>query len=270
MKCATRKLRSFAKWHGGKTYLARRIIELFPEHQFYVEPFVGGGSILLNKRPALEERVNDLNHDLIRVYRALQEYPTAVIAGLQDTPYEREAFGVACYRLEHKLDETDVDFAVSFIVKNRMSRGGLGKDFAWSDRQRGGQPGDVNAWQTVVACLPLVAHRLKGVTLSSRPASQVIKECDGEGTLFYLDPPYLHETRTTKKAYAFEMTRPEHEQLLVLLQGLKGKVFLSGYRSALYDEALAGWRRHEFEIANHSGQGKNKQRRLECVWENHA
>lgn len=270
MKCATRKLRSFAKWHGGKTYLARRIIELFPDHKTYVEPFVGGGSILLNKKPAPAEIVNDLNVDLIRVYMALRDYPNAVIEMLKRTRYEEESFKSACYDIAHNLGKSDIDDSVDFIIRNRMSRGGLGKDFAWSDRLRGGQPGDVNAWQTMVADLPLVVERLKKVTINSGRATTVIEEWDSVDTLFYCDPPYLHETHATKKAYDHEMTREDHEQLLALLQGVKGKVFLSGYRSALYDAALADWKRREFSIANHSGQGATKQRRIECVWENHV
>jgi DNA adenine methylase len=96
----------------------------------------------------------------------------------------------------------------------------------------------------------------------------MLQEHDGPDTLFYLDPPYLHETRTVTKAYAFEMGRAEHVALLETLLACKGRVFLSGYRSSLYDEMLAGWKRHEFDMPNHSGQGKEKQRRIECVWEN--
>jgi DNA adenine methylase len=64
------------------------------------------------------------------------------------------------------------------------------------------------------------------------------------------------------------MTRADHERLLEVLRGCRSRVFLSGYQNPLYGEALAGWTRHEFDMPNHSGQGKVKQRRVECVWEN--
>ena len=62
---AARKLRPAVKWHGGKTYLARRICALFPKHTYYLEPFAGGLSVLLNKPPARREVACDLNRDLI-------------------------------------------------------------------------------------------------------------------------------------------------------------------------------------------------------------
>jgi DNA adenine methylase len=99
------------------------------------------------------------------------------------------------------------------------------------------------------------------------PSHELIINNDSDSTLFYLDPPYLHETRTAKKAYEFEMTRNDHEGLLGLIRTLEGKVFISGYRSTLYDDALDGWTRHEFDMPNHSGQGVTKQRRVECLWE---
>jgi DNA adenine methylase len=210
-----------------------------------------------------------MNVGLIRMYRALQECPFAVCGALSQTPYNAEIFGTACHRIANHLNTTDLNHAVSFIVKNRFSRGGLGKDFAWSDRLRGGQPGDVNAWQTIVNELPAIAARLDRVTMLVQPAREVIEHADDE-TLIYADPPYLHETRTTKKAYDHEMTRADHEALLAALVKSPAMVFLSGYKNDLYDSALAGWTRHEFEIANHSGQGKSKQRRVECLWTNVA
>lgn len=279
MKCATRKLRSPLKMHGGKSYLARRINALMPYRPTYIEPFAGGLSILLNRPRAEREIANDLNPWLARFWEVMVDEDRfgRMWNTLSQIPYDSTSFALAKVHLRDqegpepdipwdKLDRTL--FARQFLVRNRMSRGGLGKDFAWSDRLRGGQPGDVNAWKTFVGGEILRVHeRIRGVEIRNDRAATIIKAFDSPDALIYLDPPYLHETRTAKKAYAFEMTRDDHEKLLVLLQGLKGKVFLSGYRSTLYDEALVGWKRHEFEIANHSGQGKAKQRRIECVWE---
>lgn len=267
MKCATRKLRPAVKWHGGKTYLARRIIALFPEHDTYVEPFAGGLSVLLNKPSGLEECASDLNRGLIRTYRAIQDYPSAVIEGLRSVQYDAETFKAACYAVEHPTED-GVDWAVNFIIKNRFSRGGLGKDFAWSDRLRGGQPGDVNAWKTIVDDLPLIAHRLKGVRLLNCPAASVVRDWDHPTTLIYCDPPYCHDTRTVSKVYDHEMDIEDHADFLKEISRSSSMVFLSGYRNRLYDTVLNYWKRYDFDMPNHSGQGKTKQRRVECVWTN--
>lgn len=280
MKAATWKMRPPVKWHGGKTYLARRIIALFPEHDTYVEPFIGGGSILLNKPPVGREVAGDLNAGLIQFWSDLQIDKKEVIP----YPWNPDCFGFLIDMLE-RLHYREATFlsakegyyagarptfgpSVDFLVRNRFSRGGLGKDFAWSDRLRGGQPGDVNAWKTILEELPAIAERIRRVEFNCCDAVQLIRSNDGPATLHYCDPPYLHETRTHTTAYEHEMTRGDHERLLSALLSCRGKVFLSGYRNALYDEALKKWVRHDFEIANHSGQGKTKQRRIECLWTN--
>jgi DNA adenine methylase len=269
LKTATRKLRSPLKWHGGKSYLARRITALFPPHDAYVEPFVGGGSVLLNKAPAAYEMAGDLNPELIAFWRELRDSP-AFVDLLKEVPYDETTFETAGEWL--KSDSRGCR-AIGFLVRNRFSRGGLGKDFAWSDRLRGGQPGDVNAWQTIQRELPAIVARIDQVAFQNRHALELVGYASGlkamghRRVLIYCDPPYLHETRTAKDAYAHEMTRGDHEQLLVALRDIDAKVFLSGYRSALYDEALSDWTRHEWELPNHSGQGKTKQRRVECLWE---
>jgi DNA adenine methylase len=266
LKTTTKKLRSPLKWHGGKSYLARRIVALMPEHRTYVEPFLGGGSVILNKPKAEREVAGDLNAGLTNFWLTLRDDPL-FRTRVDLTPYDRGFFDKA---MEHSESDGAIVRAWCFLVRNRFSRGGLGKDFAWSDRIRGGQPGDVNAWETIKEELPAIAERMRDVEFHCCDALQLIRTNDGPDTLHYLDPPYLHETRTHRKAYVHEMSRVEHANLLHLLSGLRGTFVLSGYPSKLYDDTatLCRWHRVEFDMPNHSGQGKNKQRRTECLWSN--
>lgn len=275
MKTATRKLRSPLKWHGGKSYLARRIIALMPEHRVYVEPFIGGGSVLLNKPKSEVEVAGDLNEGLINFWECINCEKVRRI--VQTTPYEERYFEIAKARMTltmTDLRESPPDWAIMFLIRNRFSRGGLGKDFAWSERLRGKSrpdgpvPGDLNAWETIREELPAIARRVDMVEFVVSSAASTIVKHDSPEALIYADPPYLHETRTAKKAYAHEMTAGEHAELLSALMGCRGVVMLSGYRSAMYDNMLAGWTRHEFDMPNHSGQGETKQRRIECLWIN--
>ena len=264
----TPKLRSPLKWHGGKSYLARRFVALFPPHRVYVEPFIGGGSILLNKPPAEREVAGDLNAGLINLWQILAARPELILGALDRIPYEEASFQAA-------LTETATNprNAVSFLIRNRFSRGGMGKDFAWSDRLRGKKrpggpvPGEINSWDTIRADLPRIAERIARVEFNCCDALQLIRSNDTADALIYCDPPYIPESRTVPKVYAHEMTRGDHVDLLALLLTCRGKVFVSGYSNPLYDGLLIGWTRHDFEMPNHSGQGKTKQRRIECLWE---
>jgi DNA adenine methylase len=267
---AAKKLRPPIKRHGGKAYLARRIVALMPEHRVYVEPFIGGGSVLLNKRPADREIAGDLDAGLIRMWWSLQGENLAPFLGtLAEMNYDEATFNECESWAKSGFGPMR---AVGFIVRNRFSRGGLGKTFAWSDRLRGGQPGDVNAWETIRAELPAIAERVANVEFHESEALPLIWSYDGPDTLHYCDPPYLHETRTARKAYEYEMSREDHVALLHTLMNVEGTFLLSGYRSELYDYAatLGNWHRVEWDLPNHSGQGATKQRRVECLWSNRA
>lgn len=263
MKFATRKLRSPLKWHGGKAYLARRIIEFFPDHETYVEPFAGGLNVLLNKRPSAVEVAGDLNVGLMNFYRVLTGGTDRLRRLLEMLPYSQGTFDAAT---ELMADPTPLKWATGFLVRNRMSRGGMGKTFAWSDRLRGGLPGDLNAWHTILDELPALAERLAKVYFVEGDYSVVLGSFDSPKSLFYCDPPYLHETRTAKAVYDHEMHADRHSELLERLDRLEGHVVLSGYPSRLYDERLKHWGRFQFDMPNHAGQGRQKQRRTEVIW----
>jgi DNA adenine methylase len=258
----TRKLRPIVKTHGGKAYLARRIIAHFPDHQTYVEPFAGGLSVLLNKPRALLEAVGDLDGGLIGFYGVVQSHAAEFLERLEALEYSPAMFDAAVAGAPtHALDA-----AVRFLVRNRMSRGGLGQSFAKSKRLRGGRMGDLNAWLTILAELPAIAERLARVEIRHAPALELIRQYDGPETLLYCDPPYLPSTRTARNAYRHEMNAGEHAELLEALGQCHGTVVLSGYPSPFYDRRLADWERIEFDLPNHSGQGRTKERRIEVLW----
>jgi len=100
----------------------------------------------------------------------------------------------------------------------------------------------------------------------NRDALEVIRQQDGPGTLFYLDPPYLAETRSASHVYVHEMTADRHAELLDLVRQCKGKVMLSGYPSGLYDRAIHDWTRYEFDLPNQAAGGKAKRRMTEVLW----
>ena len=268
-------MKSPLTWHGGKFYLASRLVEMMPPHISYVEPYAGSLAVLLAKNPeGVSEIVNDLDGRLMNFWRVLmcpvnfEEFARRV----QATPFSEEVWRAAFRRLQKpcQADGVCVVCAQAFFVLVRQSHAGRKDGFAAFSkvRTRGGMNEQCSAWLTAVDGLPRVHARLKRVAILNRPALDVIRGQDGKGTLFYLDPPYLHETRVVTDVYKHEMSFTEHEELLDVLGRIQGKFMLSGYHSELYDDAAAfnGWRCVEFDLPNNAASGDVKRRMTECVW----
>jgi DNA adenine methylase len=271
------------KWHGGKHYLARRIVDLMPPHLHYVEPYAGGLAVLLARDPdddrrlwladtsdqrGVSEVANDINGRLMNFWRVLRDLETFARfrRAVEAIPLSRAEWEAAH---AHPQDGKDsVADAVAFFVDCRQSRSGLMKGFTplTRNRTRRGMNGNASEWLSAVDGLAAVHARLRRVVLENLPALELIRKHDGARTLFYCDPPYLHGTRTARDAYAFEMGEGDHRELLELLRQCRGKVMLSGYPSSLYDAALAGWTRHTFELPNNAAGGPKKERETEVLW----
>lgn len=263
------------KWHGGKHYLAPKIVEKMPPHKHYVEPYAGGLAVLLAKNPdGVSEVVNDLHGNLMTFWGVLQDTNTfkKFARIVQATPFSEVEWEQADNGLRNATDADPVQRAVWLFIACRQSLAGRMTDFATLSRTRTrrGMNEQASAWLNAIEGLPAIHSRLKRVAVLNRPALEVICQQDGPDTLFYLDPPYLHQTRTSRKAYAYEMTEADHKELLDVVRKCKGKVMLSGYPSELYDRALADWDRHTFDLPNNAAGGKTKRRETEVLWCNFA
>lgn len=264
------------KWHGGKQGLADWIIEQFPEHTHYVEPYAGGLGVLLKKPLGASEVVNDLNGALSNFWAVLAhpEKFEELVRRAEATPFSEKRWNETHMRLFCRVEEgvDSVDLALDFFVLVRQSRQGLCKDFATlsRNRTRRGMNEQASSWLSAIEGLRDAHERLKGVVVLSRPALDVIRQQDGPNTLFYLDPPYLHETRTTTADYAHEMSEDEHIELLLALKEIEGKFILSGYPSEIYSVAAddCGWRVVSKEVKNHASGKSSKPTRVETLWMN--
>lgn len=279
------------KWHGGKADLAKKIVALFPPrceepnspdpedtgYLHYVEPFAGGLSVLLENDPeGISEVVND-RHELLTDYWRVMVHEKLFplfLRRCQAMPFSKVAWG-EIEALGAKTYGGPVPRAWAFFVHCRQSLSGRMNAFAGISRARTrkGMNEQVSAWLSCVEGLPAVHARLKRVMILNDDALTVIRKEDGSRTLFYLDPPYLHETRATTGEYEHEMTAEQHGELLETLGSIdfKGRFLLSGYHSDLYDDwaSACKWKCHEFKISNHAAGGKEKRIMTECVWSNY-
>ena len=265
-------IRPPVKWHGGKRYLAKRIIEQFPAHyseMTYVEPCGGAASVLLNKEPSAVEVYNDKDSEIVNLFRVLRDRGDKLKRRLSLTPYAQKEFRESCSALR-QID--DIERARRFYVRCRQSIGGTGQ--AWSrtlHRSRRNMADVVSGFlSSIDENLPLVIDRLRCVQhVDCRTALDVVLDYDSPNTLIYLDPPYHPETRTAPKAYRKEFSAKNHGLLIRRLKKCQSWIAISGYRCKLYDRELADWRRVEIDMPNHSAKAKKKQRRTECLWMNY-
>ncbi len=241
--------RPILRWHGGKWLLAPWIIAHFGAHRIYVEPFGGAWSVGFRKPRAEAEVWNDLDGELVNLFTVMRSPAQAeeLIAGLKLTPFARDEFNAAYFPAD-----CPVERARRLIVRSFMGHGsdGASGQYRTGFRANSNRSGSTPAvdWVNLPDSLELAVERLRGVVVENRDALTVMRSHDSEQTLFYVDPPYLHETRARARrrgdnggVYRHELDDDQHEALLAVLCDLSGMVVLSGYPAAMYRDALRDW-----------------------------
>ncbi len=270
------KLRSRRKlivfgWYGGKFSHLDWLLPLLPECHHYCEPFAGSAAVLLNRLPSPIETYNDLDGEVVNFFRVLRTEKEQLAESIGLTPFSREEFAIAC-TIGPELEP--LERARRFYVRARQVRTGLAQTASigrWANcknTSRAGMSGVISRWLGGVEALPEIAERLMRVQIENRPALDVIRLYDSPKTLFYCDPPYLHETRGDTSAYGHEMTDDEHAELADLLNNVQGMVAISNYQCDLMDELYAPgkWHKHTASARTiHSTKGT----RAEVLWTNY-
>jgi DNA adenine methylase len=238
--------RPIMRYHGGKYRLAPWIISHFPSHRVYVEPFGGAASVLMQKPRSSGEVYNDLDGEMVNVMQVLRnrDRRAQLIEALSLTPYARAEFDAAW---EPATDP--VERARRTFVRAEMGFGSAGATKGNTgfriDTTRNSCTA-MKVWASMPQMMADFGQRLAGVLLENRDALKLLGDHDGPRTLFYVDPPYMPQTRKLSSAcYRYEMDETQHAQLLDVLTSLEGMVVLSGYAHKLYEQKLCGWRRVE-------------------------
>ncbi|WP_251205857.1 DNA adenine methylase [Acetatifactor aquisgranensis] len=232
-------MKAVFKYPGSKWSLAGWIISFFPAHHSYLEPFFGSGAVLFNKPRSNIETVNDLDGNVVNLFRCIREDPKKLADMIYMTPYAREV-NERAYRA---VPEDSFEAAYDFIVRLNMGHGfrTTGERVGWkndvSARERSYASQD---WSSLPGRIMQAAERLRGVQIESRPAIDVIRRFNFKNVLIYCDPPYMMETKHGR-LYRYEMSDAEHEELLRALLQHKGPVLLSGYDTDLYRDMLCKW-----------------------------
>jgi DNA adenine methylase len=236
--------RPLLKYHGGKWMLGPWIRSYFPPHRVYIEPFGGGGSILLQKSRCFEEVYNDLDDEVVNLFRIVRDRGKELLHKIELTPYSRAEFELSMQETDEPLERARRMIVRSFMGRDPSSATNK-ENGSFKGQQSKAWVNCAQVWMGYPDALKGIVKRLQGVIIENMPAVNIIKKHDGAQTLFYVDPPYLPETRDRGADYKREMTEADHRELAAVLNRTAGAVILSGYPSKLYDELYQGWIKKE-------------------------
>ena len=251
------RMKPVLKYPGAKWNLAKWIISHMPPHTTYLEPFFGSGAVFFNKPPSTVETINDIDGNVVNLFKVIREQPEELAALIELTPWARDE-----YYASYEKTGDPIEDARRFLVRTwQAAYTQTNSKSGWrvGYLHDGGNPA---TWMIVPKRIIPVAKRLLGVQIENKPAIEIIKKSAYPETLIYADPPYPVDTRSGKM-YAHEMTDADHIELLEALDAHPGPVLLSGYACELYDTRLKHWRRETIKAQAEKGQARE-----EVLWLN--
>jgi DNA adenine methylase len=252
---ADKNLKVIYRQYGGKSSIAKWIVSHFPEHRVYLEPFCGGAAVLLAKEPSFIEIINDIDGNIIEMFKLLRKRPFELAAALWATPYSPSNW--------HEKPETEIEKAVQVIAKSQQFYSGDLNSSTWAiDKCGNKHKPKGKVWADWFRRVLPIAERFKPVQILQECALKAIERVYmQDNCLIYVDPPYYgHEDE-----YCYAV---DYERMVDMLNTAKAKVIISEYPEA--DNFYEGWRIIEKQTAGrcrtgaHKRRAKTKYERLYC------
>lgn len=222
----------------------------------------GGASVLLRKPRSYAEVYNDLDGEIVNVFRVLRDRGDELKRALELTPFSRVEFIESYEQHSDPLEQARRTILRSFQGFGSAAVSGEISGFRANSNRSGTTP--AHDWRNYPENVPALIERMRGVVIEQREATEVMAAHDSPDTLYYVDPPYVHSTRGARRgrdAYKHELDDQQHVRLAVVLHNLSGTVVLSGYRCPLYDEMYSDWLR--IDCAAHADGARD---RVESLW----
>lgn len=251
-------MKAILKYPGGKWRIAEWIISYFPEHKVYVEPYFGSGACFFKKQSLYIETINDIDGNIVNLFRVCRDYPEELAKAINLTPFSRDEF-INC----NTPSDNPIEQARRTLVRYHQSFGTSNSSKnSWRNVQTYGGPRVATMWNCLPEIIVNCCERLKEAQIENSDALKLIERYNDENTLIYCDPPYLQELRK-KNMYKHEMNNEQHIELLKVLKTSKSKIILSGYDNDLYNSELSGWTTAEKQTIAQMGL-----HRTEKLWMN--
>ena len=176
-------------WIGGKRRLAKRILPLFPAHECYVEPFAGGAALYFMKPPSDVEVLNDVNGELVNLYRVIKHHLEEFVRQFKWALVSRQIYGWLKVTPEETL--TDIQRAARFYYLQKMAFGAKVTNQTFGTATTA--PPRLNLLRLEEE-LSAAHLRLSRTYIEHLPWAECVRRYDRPHTLFYLDPPYWETT----------------------------------------------------------------------------
>lgn len=173
-------------WVGGKFHLAKSIIPLIPNHDLYTEVFAGAAWVLFRKPHSKVEVINDINSDVVTLYRVVQHHLDEFVRYFRWSLYAREEFDRWWKVPPETL--TDIQRAARFFYIQKASFGGKITPDATFGISRTRTP-RLNLTR-LEEDLSAAHLRLQKMYIENLGYNECIARYDTSDTFFYLDPPY--------------------------------------------------------------------------------
>lgn len=195
MSCLPKANSGTFSYPGGKTTIAPWIVDHFPDHDIYVEPFGGSASTFMYKPKSPTEVYNDLNEHCVTFFQVIKDRPDDLRDWIRATPYSRKLFDewVEAFK-DGRIPEDSVEHAGRFWFIQTASFGGKlatdGGSFSVDKKPPGGTS-SVDGWRLNTKRLEAIRDRFRHVQIEYQDYRKVVKRYDTPDTLFYFDPPYV-------------------------------------------------------------------------------
>ena len=204
-------------WMGGKRRLVDKILPLIPKHTCYVEVFAGGAALFYNKEPSKAEVLNDINGDLVNLYRVVQNHFEEFVRQFKWAIVSREMF--EWEKLKDPTTLTDIQRAARFFYLQKSCFGGKAESPTYGISRM--SPPRFNLLR-LEETLSEAHCRLARVNIEHLDWQACVRKYDRPGTLFYLDPPYWKTA-----GYGVGFGIEQYREMADLMVSMKGKAILS-------------------------------------------
>lgn len=212
---------------------------MIPEHACYVEPFFGAGWVYFGKEPSKSEVINDIDGELINLFRVIRTHPEELARHTESEFSARERFEEF---QESTKGMTDIQRAVRYLYLISYSFGGKGRNYGYGTTK--------GPKQTILPAemAAALSARLRNTYVENCSFEEIIKRYDREHTFFFCDPPYLDTCIDFSPDQDITFGEAEHEKLAAVLRGIKGKFMVTINDHPFIREIYKGFRMEEVEV----------------------